>query len=156
MPVLTNSRHEKFAQELAAGQSAIEAYKRAGYNPNYGNCIRLKANERVAARVAELQKRGAARAEVTIASLVQELDEARAIAIERGQASAAVQASMGKAKVTGLIVDKAEIKHDDLSNKSEAELKAIIAAMGIDPDKLVALLVESDVDSTHDGSGSVN
>jgi len=84
MAVLTNSRHEKFAQELAAGLSAAEAYGRAGYRPNYGNSIRLKGNERIVARVLELQKRGALRAEVTVASLVQELDEARTTALRLG------------------------------------------------------------------------
>ena len=42
MPTLQNPRHEKFAQELAAGKSAAEAYAHCGYKPNYGNCIRLK------------------------------------------------------------------------------------------------------------------
>jgi hypothetical protein len=69
MPILRNPRHEKFAQELAAGKSAAEAYQRAGYIKNFGNCIRLKGNERVAARVAELQHGGAVRAEVTVTSV---------------------------------------------------------------------------------------
>jgi hypothetical protein len=55
MPPLPNSRREKFAHELASGHSAAEAYELAGYKPNYGNCIRLKGNERIAARVLELQ-----------------------------------------------------------------------------------------------------
>jgi phage terminase small subunit len=59
MPVLTNAKHERFAQELAAGKTADEAYEAAGYAQNRGNAIRLKANESVAARVAELQQRAA-------------------------------------------------------------------------------------------------
>jgi hypothetical protein len=125
--MLRNSRHEKFAQELAAGQSAAEAYELAGYKPNYGNCIRLKGNERVANRVAELQRRGAARAEVTIASLVEELDEARVIALKLGQASAAVAAIMGKAKITGQIVDRAEVgQPGEFSEMTEEELRRYI------------------------------
>jgi len=108
MSPLSNSRHEKFAQELATGRSA-DAYKRAGYKANYGNCIRLKGNERVAARITELKSVGAARAEVTIASLVCELDEARTEALRLGQASAAVSATMGKAKITGQIIERAEV-----------------------------------------------
>ena len=109
MPVLRNQRREKFAQELAAGKSAAEAYERAGYVKNFGNCIRLKGNERVAARVAELQHCGAARAEVSVASLLDELEEARKLALKRGQASAAVAATMGKAKILGLIIDRREV-----------------------------------------------
>ena len=127
MAVLTNSRHEKFAQELAAGLSAAEAYGRAGYQHNYGNCIRLKGNERIVARVLELQKRGAVRAEVTVASLVQELDEARTTALRLGQASAAVAATMGKAKVTGQIIDRAEVgKPGEFDSMTENELLEFI------------------------------
>jgi phage terminase small subunit len=88
MPILRNPRHEKFAQEIAAGKSAAEAYERAGHQRNYGNCIRLKGNERVAARVAEIQYGGAARAEVTIASVLGELEEARTFAKEKSNPSA--------------------------------------------------------------------
>ena len=109
MPPLANSRHEKFAQELAEGHSATEAYELAGYKPNYGNCIRLKGNESIASRVSELQSAGAHRAEVTIASLVRELDEARTEAMRLGQSSAAVAATMGKAKITGQIIDRADL-----------------------------------------------
>src|SRR6516162_9793428 len=124
MPILINSRHEKFAQELAAGLSAAEAYERAGYQPNYGNCIRLKGNERIIARVLELQHRGAVRAEVTVASLVQELDEARIEALRLGQASAAVAATMGKAKITGQIIDRAEVgRPGEFASMTEDELR---------------------------------
>ena len=60
-----------------------------------------------------LQHGGAVRAEVTIASLVEKLDEARSEALRLGQTSAAVAATMGKAKVTGQIVDRAEIRQPD-------------------------------------------
>jgi len=127
MSALINSRHEKFAQELAAGFSAAEAYRRAGYQPNYGNCIRLKGNERIVARVLELQHRGAVRAEVTVASLVQELDEARTAALRLGQASAAVGATMGKAKITGQIIDRAEVgKPGEFDPMTEDELREFI------------------------------
>ena len=127
MAILTNSRHEKFAQDLAAGVSAAEAYGRAGYQPNYGNCIRLKGNERVAARIAELKGIGAARAEVTIASLVNELDQARTEALRLGQVSAAVAATMGKAKVTGQIIDRAEVgKPGEFDSMTEKELLEFI------------------------------
>lgn len=57
MTMLFNPRHERFAQGLAQGKTADEAYKLAGYAENRGNAIRLKANESVVARVAELQAR---------------------------------------------------------------------------------------------------
>ena len=69
MPMLANPRHERFAQELAKGKSADQAYQNAGYAANRGNARRMKANEHVQKRVAELQGRAAERTEVTIESL---------------------------------------------------------------------------------------
>lgn len=65
MPVLSNPRHELFAQELARGRSASQAYVVAGYEENRGNATRLKADESVSARVTELQTAGAERAVLT-------------------------------------------------------------------------------------------
>ena len=55
MPKLKNQRWERFAQELFKGHSAGEAYTLVGYKPNRGNATRLKANEAIKDRVAELQ-----------------------------------------------------------------------------------------------------
>jgi phage terminase small subunit len=54
MAVLENSRHEKFAQGLAQGMSAAEAYVYAGFNPNRGNASVLKRKESISKRVSEL------------------------------------------------------------------------------------------------------
>ena len=110
MPKLENHKHELFAQALAKGEPSAAAYVQAGYSFNEGNASRLKSNEKVIARVAELQERGAKRAEVTIASLVEELEQARLAALKAPtpQSGAAVTASMGKAKLLGLVVDKSE------------------------------------------------
>lgn len=51
MPILPNPRHERFAQELAKGTEAGEAYKIAGFTPNAGNARRLKLDEAVKKRV---------------------------------------------------------------------------------------------------------
>jgi phage terminase small subunit len=56
MPVLRNARHERMAQLLAQGKSATQAYAEAGYKQNSGNAIRLKGNESISARRAEIQK----------------------------------------------------------------------------------------------------
>lgn len=73
MPVLSNPKHERFAQELAQGKSASAAYEAAGFAFNTSNAARLNANERVRARVAELLHAGAERAGVTIDRIVAEL-----------------------------------------------------------------------------------
>lgn len=73
MSALENAKHEAFAQSLAKGTIADDAYVAAGYSFNRGNAARLKANESVQRRVAELIGRGAQKAEVEIGRVIQEL-----------------------------------------------------------------------------------
>lgn len=108
MPVLANARHERFAQELAKGKSAAAAYEAAGYKGDRTAASRLSTNVNVRERLAELQGKAAEKAVVTVEDIARQLDEDRAFARTNGAASAMVAATMGKAKVLGLIVEKAE------------------------------------------------
>src|SRR5215469_9665281 len=106
MAILPNPRHERFAEALASGKTADEAYAEAGYARNRCNAARLKTNENIGTRVAELQAGGAERAEVTVETICAELDAARELAARQKQAGPMVNATMGKAKVCGLLVEK--------------------------------------------------
>ncbi|QTH19774.1 hypothetical protein HRJ34_15515 [Rhizorhabdus wittichii] len=103
---LNNARWEKFAQERAKGKSVDKSYVMAGFKANSGNAARLNGNERVRARIAELQQRTAEKATTTAADIARQLDEDRDFAREHRQGAAAVSATMGKAKVLGLIVER--------------------------------------------------
>jgi hypothetical protein len=112
MAPLRNVRHEAFARELIEaqrhGRTQAEAYQRAGYRAAYdgaeASAARLIGNVRagITARVQELMANGAKQAAVTVASLLAELEQARAAAQDDGQFSAAVQAIAGKARLAGL------------------------------------------------------
>lgn len=138
MPILSNARHEKFAQALAAGINATEAYATAGYKGDRTAASRLSTNVNIRQRVAELQGKAARKAEVTMDSLLVELEEARTLAIAEKQTSAAVSATMGKAKLTGLIVEKREhtgrnggpIQTVDLTKLSGDELAQLESIFG--------------------------
>ena len=128
MPVLTNPKHERFAQELAKGKTADEAYVIAGYSENRGNCIRLKAKESILARVDELLGRCAEKAEVTIDWLRRLLIEDRDLARELGQASAAVSAVNSIGKLYGLMIDRKDVTiRKDVKELSDHELADILA-----------------------------
>lgn len=109
MSALTNPKHERFAQELAKGKSQAEAYAEAGYAPSEPNASRLTSNDKVRARVAEIQERGAIRAEVTIATLTADLlrlrDKGEKLADAAGL-SVARNSVMDIAKLNGLVIDK--------------------------------------------------
>ncbi|WP_348628859.1 terminase small subunit [Mesorhizobium sp. M1E.F.Ca.ET.063.01.1.1] len=114
MPMLRNQRHERFAQGLAKGLSGKAAYVEAGYRST-GNAAEVGAaklvrNGKIEARIAELQARQVRRLDVTVESIVAELEEARGAALAHKQLAAAVAASLGKAKLLGLIVDRAEVE----------------------------------------------
>ena len=109
MATLKNPKHERFAQALARGKSQADAYAKAGYKPSEPHASRLARNGKVSERVTELQARGAIRVEFDLAAAARQLDEDRALAHEKGQAGAAVSATMAKAKLFGLVVEKAEL-----------------------------------------------
>lgn len=67
MPVLRNNKHEAFAQALAGGKSATEAYAIAGFSPNRQNAARLTTKDDVKKRVEELSNKIAIKAEWTAA-----------------------------------------------------------------------------------------
>jgi hypothetical protein len=75
MPQLTNPRHELFAQEVARGKTADAAYVLAGYKQNIANASRLKANEKVLARISELQAHAADLVGISKAWVLQRLKE---------------------------------------------------------------------------------
>jgi len=119
MPILKNARHEAFAQAIAKGQTSDQAYQTAGFSANRGNATRLKAKESVSQRVDELLSKAAERTLVTIDSVTSELEEARALALATKQSAAAVTASMGKAKLHKLLIERAEVEHKGLEGLLE-------------------------------------
>lgn len=73
MPILKNNRQEKFAQALAKGVTAGDAYAQAGYKPNPRNADRFKKNKEIMARVQEIATAGAEKAGVTVERIMAEL-----------------------------------------------------------------------------------
>ena len=111
MGPLSNGRWERFAQGLFEGLSADEAYVKAGYSENRGNASRLKANESIIARLSELQTQVAKKSEITVQSLLDELEDARQRTSSLDQLGTVVKAVAEKAKISGLLVQKVEINN---------------------------------------------
>ena len=86
----------------------------------------MKSSETVRQRVCEICEAGAKTAEVTVASLLAELEDARAKATSLNQLSAAVRATAEKAKISGLLIERQEVKvvSDDYEPTSAAEVLA--------------------------------
>jgi hypothetical protein len=113
MPVLSNAKYELFCQHLALGKTASEAYELAGYKPSRSNASVLRAKQNVSDRLSEIlqqsERKIVQQIEYTRDSILAELEEARQMAIELKNPSAAWQAAMAKAKILGLIIDRREV-----------------------------------------------
>lgn len=109
-------KQEKFCMVYIETGNASEAYRQAYNCENMKpesinvNACKMLTDAKIAQRLDELKNKHAKRHEITIDDLVKELEEARSIALGAvtPQASAAVSASMGKAKLLGLVIDKNE------------------------------------------------
>jgi len=133
MAPLRNQRHEVFAQQLAGGKTADDAYRLAGYKPDRKNAHRLTTLDDVMTRIRELQSKGAQKAEITLASLLEEAEQARALAMQLGQPGAAIAAIKEKGVLSGMRVEKREnLNKTPLSAMTDAELEAIASGRSED------------------------
>src|SRR5215831_1707389 len=115
MPALKNPRHERFAQAMARTADTAAAYRSAGYQSKgsaaQAAASRLLQDATVAARIAELRTMPAITLtlpEVPTTVAIVEFEKARKLALKKGQASAAVSATLAKAKLAGLLNKKPE------------------------------------------------
>jgi phage terminase small subunit len=115
MAPLRNTKHERFAQGLAEGRSADEAYSAAGYKADRAHASRLAANGRIRGRVAELQDAAATETQITIESLINEAANIQRLATEAGQHSAAIAALIAKAKLAGRWIERTEQKNSNIN-----------------------------------------
>lgn len=107
---LSNPKHEHFAQLIAEEKLCdLDAYAEAGFKRHKGSASRLRNSAHICERIGELQERAAKRHDVTVESIITELEEARAVAKEEKQSSAMVSASKAKAQIAGVWTERMEI-----------------------------------------------
>ena len=134
-------KQESFCQLYIELGNASEAYRQS-YDADsmQSDTVNRRAKElldngKIGARLYKIRKEHAMRHNITVDSLLIELEEARKTALDAGkleklQVAAAVSATMGKAKLLGL--DKQVIEHTgkiNITEISDAELNAKLAAL---------------------------
>ena len=111
MASLKNAKHEKFCQVWHETNNKSEAYRQSHPSASKwkdatvnNRASELSKQDEVLGRFSELQDLALKSHGITIESLLKELDEARGIALEAEtpQSSAAISATMNKAKLVGL------------------------------------------------------
>ncbi|ECY1204364.1 terminase small subunit [Salmonella enterica] len=131
-------KQEAFCQAYIETGNASEAYRTAyaadKMKPEavHVQACKLQDNPKIALRIKELRGEIKQRHNVTVDSLLAELEETRqkALSAETPQSSAAVAATMGKAKLVGL--DKQIIDHTS-SDGTMATKPTTIRLVGVDP-----------------------
>lgn len=119
MPALRNPRHERFARLLHRYGNARRAYAESGYNARQPRtpretspldrcATRLSKHVQVKERLQELTAMAAKRHEITVDTLLDDLETDRRLAHQAAQSGAAVAATMAKAKLLGLVVERKE------------------------------------------------
>jgi len=109
-------KQDNFCTKYIELGNASEAYRHAYNAENMSDksvnelaCRQLK-KVKIESRLAELKAEHKKRHEITVDLIIERLEEARNLGLTNKQASAAVQAAMGQAKVAGLLVDKHEVE----------------------------------------------
>ncbi|MCP2134587.1 hypothetical protein J2S28_001639 [Rhizobium sp. SLBN-94] len=147
-------KQEAFVREYLIDLNATQAAIRAGYSEATAKeqGSRLLTNVHIADAVAKGQAKAAKRAEITVQSLAEELEEARTLAIKEAQSSAAVAATMGKAKLFGLGVENKRVSgsfqlitltQEQIGKLSPNERSALAAALPV-LEKLGAFAEDAD------------
>lgn len=131
LPVLANPKNERFAQELAKGKTADEAYVLAGYKENRGNAATLKAKQSILKRVQEIQGRAAEKAGVTRERILDALARIAFAPVGSDHIKTADirAACMDLAKIEGHVVDRAEVGGPgDFDRMDDEELARHVAS----------------------------
>ena len=123
-------KQEAFARAYVETGNASEAYRRAYNAENMQiDTVKKRASELLSrgdikGTVQKLKDEIASRHEITVDSLVNELEEARlaALGAENPQSAAAVAATMGKAKILGMDKQILDLKSSDGSMTPRAAL----------------------------------
>ena len=119
--MLENSKHEKFCQVWHETGNKSEAYRASHQNSLkwkdetvHNKASALSKKGEVLARYEQLQKDSVTAHGITIKSLLEELETARqcAITADTPQSSAAITATMSKAKLIGLDKHQLEVTGD--------------------------------------------
>lgn len=134
MPVLRNTKHEAFAQALAKGNNASDAYILAGYRKSRSAASRLSTNVNIERRVREIQNKVSEKAEWSAADRLASLKKIHDAQLE-GDPRVAIQAIAEANKMQG---SHAAQKHQhtgaigtyDLAKLSDDELDRLEAILG--------------------------
>lgn len=127
-------KQEAFLKAYLKNRNPKEAYKQAFDVKSMSDQLcavegnKLLQHPKITLRLRQAHEKVAEKTGLTVETIIAELEEARQLAKMKENPAAMAQATMGKAKVSGLIIDKQEVKKvDDFDRMSIDELREHIA-----------------------------
>jgi phage terminase small subunit len=125
-----SERQRTFCRLVHENIAPYRAYPMAGYRPHIGNPYRLlRENERVKDYIRQLEVKAMKKHEITVDTLIAQLEEARQNAKAAKQPASEISAVMGVAKLCGLLVEKQQIEQKDVSKMDMEEVLAALKEM---------------------------
>ena len=132
-------KQEAFVQAYLKCLNPTQAYRKSHDAKNMSDdACRVEGNKLVkhptiSLRIAKATEKAITKAALTVESILEELEEARQMAKLKENPSAMAQASMGKAKVGGLIVEKKEVGGvHAFKHATDEELDEVIATEAVE------------------------
>lgn len=172
MPALSNPRHERFAQLLHRYGTQRRAYIEAGYKarrPRHSRdsspvdhaASRLAKHVKVKERLSELAAMTTKRHEITVDTLLEDLEADRQLAHKAEQSGGAVTATMSKARLLGLVVDRKESgAPGEFANMQSVQdvVDLVRRELGDQAADALGGLLQADAvpEPTHEAGGAVN
>ena len=129
-------KQQAFVREYAIDRNATQAATRAGYSAKTAEQLgyQLLQKPSVIEAIGAQEARHREQCDITVEAITIMLQEDRLKAHEYGHAGAAVSASMGLAKLHGLLVDKVDAKlnnkYDGMSDEDLLKRFKQLAAIG--------------------------
>lgn len=133
-PALT-PRQEAFAQAVASGMNQSDAYRSAYSATNmkaatiHVKACELMAEGKIRGRVAELRQPAIKEAQYDLLQAMKEAAEAMEVARSKENGGAMVAAVTLRAKLSGLLIEKKEIRTGPLEGLPPDDAKALIEAI---------------------------
>lgn len=127
MKSLNCARQEAFAMAIAGGATASSAYASAGFKAHRGNAARLRANENIKARIAELLEASAAATISAISfsgrDLFVRLEAAIEKAQEAGDHKSAIAGRIAIMKAFGYL-DSPTLTHEHVNGRRLSQVES--------------------------------
>ena len=122
------AKQQKYGELLATGLESVEAAKQAGFSPSFARAAkhRLSKLPAVAAVIEGIQKKGREMAAYGLAEALVQAQESIDFARLHKNPMAAVKGCELKAKLSGLLIERIEVAHVDLSGSLSRAAKRVI------------------------------